>query len=59
MKHLSALRIIHTAYLPAQDLGKGYGVPNFYTEVQHDKITDRETVKLGFSTTAKTKPFGH
>ena len=30
--------------------------PNFYTEVQHDKITDRETVKLGFSTTAKTKP---
>ena len=29
---------------------------NFYTEVQHDKVTDRETVKLGFSTTAKTKP---
>ena len=22
----------------------------------HDKITDRETVKLGFTTTAKTKP---
>jgi hypothetical protein len=30
--------------------------PNFYTEIQHDKVTDRETVKLGFSTTAKTKP---
>ena len=30
--------------------------PNFYTEVQHDKVTDRETVKLGFSTTSKTKP---
>ena len=32
------------------------GYPNFYTEVQHDKLTDRDTVKLGFSTTAKTKP---
>ncbi len=30
--------------------------PAFYTEVQHDKVTDRETVKLGFTTTAKTKP---
>ena len=30
--------------------------PNFYTEVIMDKITDRETVKLGFTTTAKTKP---
>ena len=30
--------------------------PNFYTEVQIDKLTDRETVKLGFTTTAKTKP---
>jgi hypothetical protein len=37
-------------------LGKDYNYPNFYTEVQHDKLTDRETVKLGFSTTAKTKP---
>lgn len=37
-------------------LGKDLMYPNFYTEVQHDKITDRETVKLGFSTTAKTKP---
>jgi hypothetical protein len=37
-------------------LGKDMAYPNFYTEVQHDKVTDRETVKLGFSTTAKTKP---
>ena len=37
-------------------LGKDYAYPNFYTEVQIDKITDRETVKLGFTTTAKTKP---
>jgi hypothetical protein len=32
------------------------GYPHFHTEIQHDKVTDRETVKLGFSTTAKTKP---
>ena len=37
-------------------LGKDMAYPNFYTEVQHDKITDKETVKLGFTTTAKTKP---
>ena len=37
-------------------LGKDMAYPNFYTEVQVDKITDRETVKLGFSTTSKTKP---
>ena len=37
-------------------LGKDMAYPNFYQEVQHDKITDRETVKLGFTTTAKTKP---
>ena len=30
--------------------------PNFYTDDQVDKITERETVKLGFHTTAKTKP---
>jgi len=37
-------------------LGKDLAYPNFYTEIQHDKITDRETVKLGFTTTVKTKP---
>lgn len=37
-------------------LGKDYAYPNFYTEVQVDKITDKETIKLGFTTTARTKP---
>jgi len=37
-------------------LGKDMAYPNFYTEVQVDKLTDRETVKLGFTTTSKTKP---
>lgn len=37
-------------------LGKDMAYPQFYQEVQHDKITDRETVKLGFTTTSKTKP---
>jgi hypothetical protein len=37
-------------------LGKDFAYPNFYTEIQVDKITDRETVKLGFTTTSKTKP---
>lgn len=37
-------------------LGKDFAYPNFYTEVVVDKQTDRETTKLGFTTTAKTKP---
>jgi hypothetical protein len=37
-------------------LGKDMAYPHFYTEVQLDKLTDRETVKLGFTTTSKTKP---
>lgn len=37
-------------------LGKDYAYPNFYTEVVYDKLSDRETVKLGFQTTVKTKP---
>lgn len=37
-------------------LGKDMAYPNFYTETQIDKLTDRETLKLGFTTTAKTKP---
>ena len=37
-------------------LGKDYAYPNFYTETVIDKITDKETTKLGFTTTAKTKP---
>ncbi len=37
-------------------LGKDMAYPNFFTEVTVDKLTDKETIKLGFSTTAKTKP---
>ena len=37
-------------------LGKDMAYPHFYTEIQHDKVTDKETVKLGFTTTAKSKP---
>jgi len=37
-------------------LGKDFAYPYFYTEVQVDKLTDKETIKLGFTTTAKTKP---
>jgi len=35
---------------------KDMAYPNAYLETQIDKLTDRETVKLGFTTTAKTKP---
>ena len=37
-------------------LGKDKNYPFFHTEVQIDKLTDQETVKLGFTTTPKTKP---
>jgi hypothetical protein len=37
-------------------LGKDFAYSNMYLETQVDKLTDRETVKLGFTTTAKTKP---
>ena len=37
-------------------LAKDLLYPNFYTEVVKDKTSDRETVKLGFSTNTKTKP---
>ena len=42
--------------LTCRRLGKDLSYPNFYTEVQVDKLTDKETVRLGFSTTSKTKP---
>jgi len=42
--------------LTATRLGKDYAYPNFFTEVQIDKLTDKETTKLGFTTTSKTKP---
>mgnify|MGYP003643299989 CR=1 FL=1 len=37
-------------------LGKDLAYPYFYTELQVDKLTERETLKLGFTTTSKTKP---
>ena len=42
--------------LTATRLGKDFAYPNFFTEVQIDKLTDKETNKLGFTTTSKTKP---
>jgi hypothetical protein len=37
-------------------LAKELAYPNIYQEVQHDKVTDKETIKLGFSTNVRTKP---
>ena len=37
-------------------LGKDMAYPHFFTEVQIDKLTERETLKLGFTTTSKSKP---
>jgi len=37
-------------------LGKDMAYPNFYTEISVDKLTEKETLKLGFTTTSKTKP---
>jgi hypothetical protein len=37
-------------------LSKDLLYPNVYTEIGKDKISDKETVKLGFSTNAKSKP---
>lgn len=37
-------------------LGKDMAYPNFFTEVTIDKLTERETTKLGFTTTSKSKP---
>lgn len=59
MEYNEALIIVENnshGILTCTRLGKDMAYPSFYTEVQVDKITDRETVKLGFTTTAKTKP---
>lgn len=37
-------------------LGKDMAYPNFFTEVSVDKLTEKETITLGFSTNVKTKP---
>ncbi|API58460.1 hypothetical protein BSL82_03385 [Tardibacter chloracetimidivorans] len=42
--------------LPNTRLGKDFNYPNLHTEVVYDKISDTETVKLGFQTNVQTKP---
>ena len=37
-------------------LYKDYNYTNFHTEISVDKVTDKETIKLGFATTSKSKP---
>lgn len=37
-------------------LGKDYAYPNIYMVTEVDKLTERESVQLGFRTTVKTKP---
>lgn len=42
--------------LTVNDLYKYWHYPNVYTNVQEDKITDIDTVNLGFKTDVKSKP---
>jgi len=37
-------------------LGKDFAYPNVYMVTEVDKLTDRESVQIGFRTTVKTKP---
>lgn len=37
-------------------LAKETFYPTLYQQVQHDKVTDKETVTIGFTTNVKTKP---
>lgn len=37
-------------------LGKDYAYPNVYMVTEVDKLTERESVQIGFRTTVKTKP---
>jgi len=37
-------------------LYKDFGYTNFHTEIIVDKMSDKEVTKLGFATTAKSKP---
>jgi hypothetical protein len=59
MEYNEALIIVENnshGILTCTRLGKDFAYPNFYTEIQVDKITEKETVKLGFTTSSKTKP---
>jgi hypothetical protein len=37
-------------------LGKDMAYPDFYTQTVYDKLDDKETITLGFTTNTKTKP---
>lgn len=51
-----AVEVNNHGILTATRLGKDKAYPNFFTEVVYDKLDDKETIKLGFHTTAKSKP---
>lgn len=53
--HIGVERNNH-GILTCTRLGKDFAYPNFFTEVSVDKLTEKETVTLGFSTNVKTKP---
>jgi len=42
--------------LTCNRLGKDLVYPYLYTETQYDKFTEKETEKIGFTTSVKTKP---
>lgn len=53
--HIAVERNNH-GILTCTRLGKDLAYPNFFTEVSVDKLTEKETITLGFSTNTKTKP---
>ena len=42
--------------LPATRLAKDFAYPNMFTDVREDEVWDRDTPKLGFFTSAQSKP---
>ncbi len=59
-RHFNDARIIPEAnnhgILTCYRLAKELNYPNVFQEVIYDKVTDTETVRVGFTTNAKTKP---
>lgn len=51
-----AVEINNHGLLTGYKLFKDMSYPNFFTEVIEDKVSDRDTMNLGFKTTMKTKP---
>lgn len=58
--HFNNARIIvesnNHGILTCTRLGKDLAYPNFFTETVYDKLSDKETIKLGFTTSVKSKP---